>query len=390
MAEQKHIVIICGEASGDLHAGNLAKRILEINPDIRISGIGGTFMRDSGANIYCDIKDLAVIGFFDVLKKLPKFFALKKLVLQNLKEEKPDAIILVDFSGFNLRLAKEINKAIPTLYYISPQVWVSRPGRVRTIKKYIHKMLVLFKFEEEFYKRHGIDVTFLGHPLLDIVAPTMDKKEFLRKFNLSESKTTIALLPGSRKQEIENILHIMLGTSILISKKMANAQFVLAKSPQVDLDIYERIISKAFIDLKIIEGKTYDCLNIADFCLVASGTATLETAIMQRPFVVIYKMNLLNYLLYRPQVKVPYIGMVNIVAGRKIVPEFIQFKACPKKISEQVLKILQNPGRLEQMKNDLTLVKSLLGEKGASLRAAQTILNFLGTSLNPKQRRSLS
>ena len=377
MAEQKHIVIICGEASGDLHAGNLAKRILEINPDIRISGIGGTFMRDSGANIYCDIKDLAVIGFFDVLKKLPKFFALKKLVLQNLKEEKPDAIILVDFSGFNLRLAKEINKAIPTLYYISPQVWVSRPGRVRTIKKYIHKMLVLFKFEEEFYKRHGIDVTFLGHPLLDIVAPTMDKKEFLRKFNLSESKTTIALLPGSRKQEIENILPIMLGTSILISKKMANAQFVLAKSPQVDLDIYERIISKAFIDLKIIEGKTYDCLNIADFCLVASGTATLETAIMQRPFVVIYKMNLLNYLLYRPQVKVPYIGMVNIVAGRKIVPEFIQFKACPKKISEQVLKILQNPGRLEQMKNDLTLVKSLLGEKGASLRAAQIIIDFL-------------
>lgn len=384
MAEIKHIFIICAEASGDLHAGNLAKRILEINPDIRISGIGGTFMRQSGANIYCDIKDLAVIGFFDVLKKLPKFFALKKLILQKIKEEKPDAIILVDFSGFNLRLARKINRTIPTIYYISPQVWASRPGRVKTIKEYIHKMIVLFKFEEEFYKKYGIDATFIGHPLLDIVGPTMDEKEFLNKFGLLESKTTIALLPGSRKQEIKNILPVMLEASILINKNMANAQFVIAKSPQLDLDIYNRIISKAFIDLKIIEGKTYDCLNIADFCLVASGTATLETAIMQRPFVVIYKMNLLNYLLYRPQVKVPYIGMVNIVAGRKIVPEFIQFKARPKEISEQVLKILQNPAQLEQMKNDLTLVKSLLGEKGASRRAAQIILNFLnseGTSL---------
>lgn len=377
MAEIKHIFIICGEASGDLHAGNLAKRILEINPDIRISGIGGTFMRKSGASIYCDIKDLAVIGLFDVLKKLPKFFALKKLILQNLKEEKPDAIILVDFSGFNLRLAKEINKTIPTIYYISPQVWASRPGRVKTIKSYIHKMLVLFKFEEEFYRRYGIDVTFVGHPLLDIVGPTMDEKEFLNKFGLLESKTTIALLPGSRKEEIKNILPVMLEASILINKNMANSQFVLAKSPQIELDIYSRIISKAFIDLKIIEGKTYDCLNIADFCLVASGTATLETAIMQRPFVVIYKMNLLNYLLYRPLVRVPYIGMVNIVAGRRIVPEFIQFKAHPKKISEQVLEILKNPVWLEQMKNDLALVKSLLGEKGASHAAAQIIIDFL-------------
>jgi len=384
MAEIKHIFIICGEASGDLHAGNLAKRILEINPDIKISGIGGAFMRQSGARIYCDIKDLAVIGFFDVLKKLPKFFALKKLILKKIKEEKPDAIILVDFSGFNLRLAKEIKKTIPTIYYISPQVWASRPGRVKTIKEYIHKMIVLFKFEEEFYKRRGIDAAFIGHPLLDIVGPTTDEKEFLNKFGLSESKTTIALLPGSRKQEIKNILPIMLKSSLLIQQKIKDAQFLLAKSPQVDMDIYNQIISRANIDLKIIEGKTYDCLNIADFCLVASGTATLETAIMQKPFAVIYKMNLLNYLLYRPQVHVPYIGMVNIVAGRKIVPEFIQFEARPKEISEQVLKILQNPAQLEQMKDGLAQVKSSLGEKGASLRAAQIILNFLnseGTSL---------
>ncbi len=384
MAEINRIFIICGEPSGDLNAANLAKAILHINPEIKISGVGGTLLRQTGAIIYRDIKDLSVIGLFDVLKKLPRFFSLQKLILEKIKEEKPDAIILVDFSGFNLRLARKINKTLPVIYYVSPQVWASRPGRVKTIKEYIHKMIVLFKFEEEFYKKYGVDVDFIGHPLLDIVKPTAEEKEFLRKFNLSESKTTIALLPGSRKQEIENILPIMLKTSALIHQKIKDTQFVIAKSPQVDFDIYSRIISGANIDLKIIEGKTYDCLNIADFCLVASGTATLETAIMQKPFAVIYKMSLLNYLLYRPQVKVPYIGMVNIVVGKRIVPEFIQFGANPKKISEQVLEILENPSQIEQMKNDLAQVKSLLGEKGASLRAAQIILNFLnseGTSL---------
>ena len=169
----------------------------------------------------------------------------------------------------------------------------------------------------------------------------------------------------------------MLKSCELINQTRKGTQFVIAKSPNVDLDIYTRMISQVNIDLEIIDGKTYDCLNIADFCLVASGTATLETAIMQKPFVIIYKMNLLNYILYRPQVKVPYIGMVNIVAGRKIVPEFVQFGASPDKISGQTLQILQDPSRIEQMKNNLLQVKSLLGEKGASLRAARIILDFL-------------
>lgn len=371
------IFIICGEPSGDLNAANLAKAILQINPTIKISGVGGALLRQAGAAIYQDIKELAVIGLFDVLRKLTKFFSLRKLILQKIKEEKPDAIILVDFSGFNLRLAKKINKSIPVIYYVSPQVWASRPGRINTIKEYVHKMIVLFKFEEEFYRKYGMDVFFAGHPLLDIVKPAMETNEFLREFNLSESKATIALLPGSRKQEIKNILPVMLNASILISKKIKDSQFVIAKAPQIDIDIYKRIIANTKLDFRIIEGKTYDCLNVADFCLVASGMATLETAIMQKPFAIIYKMGLLNYLLYRPQVKVPYIGMVNIVAGKRVVPEFIQFGASPEKISKQALEILQNPTLIGQMKNGLAQVKSLLGEKGASLRAAKVIIDFL-------------
>jgi lipid-A-disaccharide synthase len=223
-----------------------------------------------------------------------------------------------------------------------------------------------------------MDVDFVGHPLLDIVQPTMKKEEFLSKFNLSESKTTVALLPGSRKAEIENILPVMLETALLISKQIKDIRFIIAKPPCLDWDIYSRKIRKGNnINLEIVEGKTYDCLNVADFALVASGTATLETAIMQKPFVVIYKMNPLNYILYRPQVKVAFIGMVNIVAGKKIVPEFIQAQANAEKISDCVLKILANPSEIERIKNDLVQVKSLLGEKGASLRAGRIIVDFL-------------
>ena len=374
---QKNIIIICGEASGDLNASYLAREILKINAGINIFAVGGEFLRSAGAQILYDIKELSVMGFFDVLKKLPKFFALKKLLLDKIGEIKPDALIFVDFSGFNLRLAKEINNAIPTIYYVSPQVWASRRGRIKTIKEYISKIIVLFKFEEEFYKENGVQAEFSGHPLLDIVKPTMQKEELLNNLKFSESKTTVALLPGSRKQEVLKILPVILKAAGLISRKI-EAQFVIAKSPNVDWDIYNRMIQGSGLDLKIVEGKTYDCLNICDFALVASGTATLETAIMQKPFVVIYKMGLLNYLLYRPQVKVPYIGIVNIVAGRKIVPEFIQFGARPKRIADETVNILKDTNRINLIKSELAAVKTLLGEPGASLRAAKIILKTIG------------
>jgi len=374
---QKQILIICGEASGDLNAGNLAKEILKIDPQIKICAVGGENLKRAGAEIIYDIKELSVLGFFDVLKKLPKFFRLKDFILRKISEDKPDAVVLVDFSGFNLRLAKAMNKSIPAIYYVSPQVWASRAGRIKTIKEYISKMIVLFKFEEDFYKKYGVSVDFAGHPLLDIVRPSMKKEEFCRKFSLAPNKTTIALLPGSRKSEVKKILPVMLKSAGLISKKIKNIQFVIAKSPQVDWDVYNHLTNHQKFELETVEGKTYDCLDVSSFALVASGTATLETAIMQKPFAVIYKMGLLNYLLYRPQVKVPFIGMVNIVAGKKIVPEFIQFSATPEKISAEVLNILHNPSEIQRIKEDLARVRASLGEKGAASRAARIILDFL-------------
>lgn len=370
-------MIVCGEASGDLNAGYLAKSLKEIDPAIKISGVGGQLLGGSGAEIFYDIKGLSVMGLFDVLKKLPLFFSLKKLILQKIQQEKPDGIILVDFSGFNLRLAKTIAKTLPVIYYVSPQVWASRQGRLKTIKKYIHKMIVLFKFEQDFYRSHGIDADFAGHPLLDIVRPSMEKEGFLVKFDLSKSKTTIALLPGSRQSEIENVLPVMLGAAKIIAHKINNIQFLIAKSGQVEWSIYKRLAFNFSHDLRIIEGMTYDCLNAADFCLVCSGTATLETTIMQKPFAIIYKMNPLNYLLYRPQVKVPYIGMANIVAGKMIVPEFIQFKATADNIASAALKIISDPAAAKQMTDGLALVKSRLGSGGAGSRAARIVVDFI-------------
>ncbi len=374
---QKQILIICGEASGELHAANLAQAIKEINPAIRISGIGSDLLRKAGVGVFYDIKGLAALGLFDVLKKIPRYLALKNLILEKISKDKPDAIIFVDFSGFNLRLAKAINNKIPTIYYIGPQVWASRPGRIKTIKKYISKVIVIFTFEKEFYNKHGIDADFVGNPLLDIVRPSVAKEEFLRQHSLHADKKTITLLPGSRRAEINHILPIMLKASLLIQKKIKNIQFVVAKSPSVDWNIYNREIQGTNLDLKIIEGKTYDCLNICDFALVASGTATLETAIMEKPLAVIYKMNILNYLLYRPQIRVPYIGMVNIVAGKLIVPEFIQFRACPEKIADYVVEILSDPQKLSAVKQKLSAIRNSLGESGAVLRAAQIINRHL-------------
>jgi len=375
--EQKNILIVSGEPSGDLQAAHLARAILALDRQIKISAVGGTQLQQAGVEVFYDIKDLAVMGLFDVLKKLPKFFALKKLVLEKIALYHPAAVILVDFSGFNLRLARAINKKMPVIYYVSPQVWASRQGRVRTIKRFIHRMIVLFKFEEDFYRRRKVNADFVGSPLLDIVKPSLGKEDFARRLGLTDSKTTIALLPGSRKAEIKNILAVMLKAAEIIQDKNKNVQFVIAKSPQVELDLYNDIAKKFSLDLRITEGKTYDCLNVCDFAFVCSGTATLETAIMQKPFLLVYKMNLLNYLLYRPQVKLPYIGMVNIVAQRKIIPEFIQFNARPQRIAAAALKIISNPQESDRIKKELAQVKASLGDPGAALRAAKIILDYL-------------
>ncbi len=391
---EKKIILVCGEPSGDLQAGLLVSKLKELDKGIRVFAVGGENLRRAGAEIFQDIKGLSVLGLFDVLKKIGVFKKLMNTVLDKIEQVKPDAVVLVDFSGFNLRLAKNINKRYPVIYYISPQVWASRPGRVEIIRKFIDKLIVIFKFEQDFYQKFGIEAEFVGHPLLDIVQPSISQKEARKEFGLKEVALVFALLPGSRPSEVKRILPVMLKSARLIQKEIPNAQFIISKPSFLDNSLYTKLInnpslrgaqrrSNPNLEIKLIEGRQYDCLNAADFVLVCSGTATLETAIMQKPNIIIYKMGLLNYLLYRPLVKVPFIGMENIVAGKMLAPEFIQFRARPKFIAEKALEIFNNQKLLEGLKEDFADLRLKLGPPGAPLRAAQSLMKALPASSRP-------
>lgn len=377
----KKIMIIAGESSGDFHSSSLIRALKGKKTDLEISGIGGERMRQAGAELLFDISELSIIGFTDVLINLKKINQVFRNLVAKIDAIRPDAVILVDYPGFNLKLAKEVKKRhIPVIYYISPQIWAWWKGRIKNIKRLVDKMIVIFKFEETFYKDSGIDVSFVGHPLLDIAHSATSQEEFLNKLGLPAQNQTIGLVPGSRKMEVERILPILLASAQLIKEKLPQAQFAVLKAPGLEREMFKSIMKKCNLPIVLCENQTYDFLNSCDFVLVASGTATLETAIMQTPMVIVYKVSFLNWLIAKSLIRLPYIGLVNVVAGKKIVPEFVQYQARPSLIAAGALEILGSESALTKVKHELKKVRQSLGESGASLRAADIILNFLSTT----------
>lgn len=379
MAKPNNILIVAGEASGDLHASDLIKEIKKLNPEIKFFGLGGKRMQQEGVDLSFNITELAVVGLFEVLKNLKKFKEIFNDLLKRVDLARPELAILVDYPGFNLRLARELKKRkIPIIYYISPQVWAWGENRIKIIKQLVDRIIVLFKFEEELYKSQGIPVSFVGHPLLDRVEPKMGKEELFNRLNIIPAlKFTVALLPGSREKEVKNILPIMLETATLIYKNLSNIQFLILKSPTVKEELFNNILSKYKLPFYILDDMTYEGLAASDFAMVASGTATLETALLGIPMVILYKVSFLSWLYLRMVIKVPYIGMVNIIAKRCIVPEFIQYRARPKRIASFVKNILTNQEELDKIKKLLLDIKPRLGEKQATSRAARIILGEL-------------
>ncbi|HOW34967.1 MAG TPA: lipid-A-disaccharide synthase [Candidatus Omnitrophota bacterium] len=375
---RKHLIIVAGEASGDMHAACLVQEIKSINPNIRFSGLGGKKMQAAGVELYEDLTNLAVVGFVEVFKHIREFRRLFYLILKKAQETKADAVILVDYPGFNLRLARELKKlGIKVIYYISPQVWAWKESRVTLIKQCTDKMLVFFEFEKEFYARRGLNVDFVGHPLLDSIKVETSRENFLQSIGFSKDKRTIAVLAGSRRKEVEQLLPVMLAASQILYTKNNQIQFLVLKSPTTDKKTVEKFVNQSRLPVKIIDGQTYDGINASDFCMVASGTATLETAILQKPMVVVYKTSFLTWVLAKLFVKIPCIGLVNVVAGRKIVPECVQFDATAEKIAENVRAIFDVPSKMAQVKSDLARVKSSLGAPGASARAAEIISQII-------------
>jgi lipid-A-disaccharide synthase len=376
----KKVLIIAGEASSDLHGSNLIGAIKTLDPDIEFFGLGGPLMKAQGVDIKFDIVSRAIIGIIEAFKHLGYFRNIYHQMRELLDKDRPKLAILIDYPGFNLRFARELKKRhIPIIYYISPQIWAWGKNRIRTIKQLVNKMLVIFKFEKELYDSYGIDCEFVGHPLLDIVRPTKDKGIFRKELSLEGDFPVIGILPGSRENEIRCILPVMLEAARLIKNNISSSHFILIKANTVAQSLIDKIIEKYSngLNIRIYENDKYDLLNILDIALVCSGTATLETGIMKKPMIVIYKVGFFSWLISRSLIKIPNIALVNVVGSKKIVPELIQFKARPSLIAREAVGILKNPGRASDMEKALAAVKELLLPYGASERAARIIVDCL-------------
>ncbi len=373
----KKILIIAGDPSGDIHGANLIRNLQQIYPQLEIYVLGGEKMQAEKINFLYNLVDLTVIGFFEVLKKIGDFWKVFNLVKLFLKKEKPDAIVLIDAPGFNLRVANVAKKmGIPVVYYVSPQVWAWGKNRIKKISRLVKKMLVFFSFEERMYKREKIDVSFVGHPMLDVINPDKNKSQICSMLGLKEENPIIGIMPGSRKQEIDYLLPEMLNISKIIISRIPQSQFVFPLSGNISMDYIKqfKIPEESF---KVVRDKDYNIRNIMNVALVASGTATLENACLGVPMIIMYRVSRISYFLAKRLIKVPYIGLVNIIAGEKIVPEFIQDEIKSEAIAQKALTWLKSPQTLLEIKEKLHIVREKLGKPGASRRAAEEIRKLL-------------
>jgi len=370
----KNILIISGEPSGDMRGGELAKELKTLLPKISLWGIGGDSMAGVGVALSEHIREFSFLGTWEVLCNLSKirkqFKNLTKLIIKN----KPFAAILIDYPGFNLRIARFLHKnKIPVIYYIIPQVWAWGAHRVTHLRDYVDKALVLFKFEETFLNNHHINCEFVGHPLIDSFPPRSPQTQ-----SPASDRFRIALLPGSRKQEIQKVLPVMLETAEKISFKKKNVSFIIAENSNVDKSIYDSFVSRyPHIDISRVTNDTFTALTQSDFAIITSGTATLEAALLEKPMIITYKAAFITFVLYHLVNKAPFLGLVNIVAGKEIVPEFLQNNATSDKLSSKTLEIILSPAKMNETKEALRKVSLTLGKKGAASRAAQSIAQFL-------------
>lgn len=361
--------IIAGEASGDLHGSNLIKELQKLDAGAEIRCWGGDQMQATGATLVKHYRELAFMGFAEVIKNLPAIFRNFKFCKKDIRTFAPDVLILIDYPGFNLRMAKWAKEHhYKNVFYISPQIWAWKENRVMAIKKYVDKMIVILPFEKEFYKKWSLDVEYAGHPLVEVIESYKKNHRELRP-----SATTIALLPGSRKQEIKTKLPIMLGAT----KNFPGYTFIVAKAPSIDDHFYENFIH-GFSNVKVERNNTYSILMRSAAALVTSGTATLETALFGVPEIICYKASRISYEIARRIIKLKYICLVNLIMNKEVVKELIQHELTPKNITVELQRILFDEEKKNLLKEDYEKLKDLLSEGGnASCNAAKSIYDFV-------------
>jgi len=371
----KRVLIIAGETSGDLHGSTLMRGMKAGCSGIEFRGIGGTLMAGEGLEILRHVRDMNFMGLAEVIRHIPFIRRTMRDIESLIDSWHPDLAILIDYPGFNLKLAPLIKKRnIPLMYYISPQLWAWHKSRVRLIQRYVDRMVVLFGFEHDFYRQYGIDAVCVGHPLLDIVHPCENRETFRAALGALDIPL-IGLLPGSRPQEIERILPAMVGSINILRANMGKVAAVIGCAPELDEDIALQHISGTGIP--ILRGKSYDIMAHSDALAVTSGTATLESGILGTPMVIVYRTSLLTYLMGRSLVTIRNIGMINIVAGSRIVPELWQYAVTPENIALLLEKMLRDKQLYYQIKQLLNNAKAQLGEPGASERASQKALEMM-------------
>ncbi|UCE18908.1 MAG: lipid-A-disaccharide synthase [Gemmatimonadota bacterium] len=379
------ILISAGEVSGDLHGAFLVQEMQRHSPNLRFFGIGGNEMKAAGVELRYHIDRMGILGITEALRHLGFIRRVLKELRGQMEERPPDLVILIDYPGFNLRLAKIASQlSVPVLYYIAPQVWAWGARRIKTIARYVDTVAVILPFEKELYTKAGLEAEFVGHPLLERLDPHIEKTAFMDRYGFENSRPIVGLLPGSRSTEIRRLLPVMLETAKRMRADLDTLQIALATVPSTKMDRMNEILHRHNMSVPVIQGATQAVINASDLLLIASGTATLEAACYGTPSLILYKVSLITWIIAKLLVKLPYIGLVNIVAGKEIVPEYIQFKAQPGRVAGHALRLLKDEGRRRKMQAEMKNVRTKLGQPGASARTARIALNMLEKS----QRRS--
>lgn len=382
MAEHAPVVmLVAGEASGDQHAAAMFRELKALIPEVRGIGMGGSAMREAGIDIRVDSTGLGVIGLAEIARHYGEISRALEAMKELARTERPDLLICVDYKEFNFRLARAAKAAgIKVLFYVSPQVWAWRPGRVKDYGRAIDHMAVIFPFEVPFYARHRIPVTYVGHPLAGKVVPAADTIQVRRELDLGASGPLVGLLPGSRVNEIRRLAPVMLQSAELIARERPETRFVLIQAPSVADELLDAYLKDSPVQVRIIRDRRHDVLSCCDAVLTTSGTATLEVALLGVPMAIIYKLAPVSYWLGRLLVTIPFIGLPNILAGGKIVQEFIQHEASPEAMSAEILRILCDTDYALRIRNDLAEVKQVLGEGGGSRHLAELAAEMLRPS----------
>ena len=372
-------MLSCGEPSGDLYAGALTTEIRRLAPDADVFGLGGERFEAAGGRLLTDFDGLAVTGLVEVVPAFPRLLATYRRLVKTARAKRPDVFVAIDYPGFNFWLGASVAKlGIPVVYYITPQVWAWRRGRLRTMRRFVTRALVIFPFEERFFRESDIPVTFVGHPLLDLASPAVGRDAFLRAHRLNPEAPTVTILPGSRVNELRVILPDLVGAAERIARAVPSVQFVIARAPNLPDALFEPLAGLAHVTSCvpcIVESQTDAALVAADVVLTASGTATVQTAIHERPMVVVYRLSPLTYWLGRRFVRVNAFGMVNLIAEKRIVPEFLQKAFTPEAVAGEAVRYLTDETHAATTRAELRIVREKLGGTGASRRAAEQVLD---------------